>query len=308
MIVDFENTIHVSDSIITFGNFDGVHKGHKLIINELKKISNKENLKSVLVTFNPHTAFITQDGGMNHKIITPYDYKISLLKNESIDFISVVDFNLLFSKITHDLFLDKIIEKYNPRIILIGYDNRFGYKAKGNFNSLSKSSKILSKNIKVVSLDKLRKSDIEIKSSAIKDYISSGNVKFANKALGRKYKLFGKIVKGKSLGNLLGFPTANLEVSNKQQIIPKVGVYYVNFVIGNNRFKSLCNIGYKPTFGNNNKLSIETHILSKEKFVLYNLDVEIEFIDYVREEIKFSSTDFLIEQINKDIKKVNKIN
>ena len=308
MIIDFENTIHVSDSIITFGNFDGVHKGHKLIINELKKISNKENLKSVLVTFNPHTAFITQDDSINHKVITPHDYKISLLKNESIDFISVIDFNLLFSKITYDLFLDKIIEKYNPRIILIGYDNRFGYKAQGNFNSLSKSSKILSKNIKVLSLDKLRKSDIEIKSSAIKDYISSGNVKFANEALGRKYKLFGKIVKGKSLGNLLGFPTANLEVSNKQQIIPKVGVYYVNFVIGNNRFKSLCNIGYKPTFGNNNKLSIETHILSKENFDLYNLDVEIEFIDYIREEIKFSSTEFLIEQINKDIKKVNKIN
>ena len=308
MIINFNDNVNIKKSIVTFGNFDGVHIGHKFIINELKKISSYKKAKSILITFNPHTNSIINKKIDIHQLITDYDYKIDLLDKEMIDFISIVDFNVNFSKITYTSFVNEILQKYNPSHILIGYDNKFGYKAEGNFESLTKYIKSISRDIKVLTLNEVKQGSMKVKSSIIKGFINSGDIKIVNKMLGRKFKLFGKIVKGNKVGNMLGFPTANLEVLNKQQIIPKVGVYYVNFVVGKNRYKSLCNIGFKPTFGNDNKLSIETHILNEEEFDLYNLNVELEFIDYIRDEIKFKNKDFLIEQINKDIIKVNKIN
>ena len=308
MIINFHDDKKIKNSVVTFGNFDGVHIGHKFIIDELKRISSYAKAKSILITFNPHTSSIINNHIDRHTLITTHDYKIDLLSKELIDFISIVDFNEAFSKVAYTSFVDQILLKYNPSHILIGYDNRFGYKAQGNFESLTNYIKSTSKDIKVLSLNEIKQQTIKVKSSIIKNLIESGNIKLVNSMLGRKFKLFGNIVEGTKVGNMLGFPTANLEVSNKQQIIPKVGVYCVNFVVGKNRYKSLCNIGYKPTFGNNNNLSIETHILSEENFDLYNSYVEIEFIDYIRDEIKFKNKDFLIEQINKDIIKVNKIN
>jgi len=308
MLVNFKDNISLDKSILTVGNFDGVHEGHKFIINQMKKISLNENLTSVLITFNPHTRYITDKENDNFKTLTTFQYKIKLLEEFNIDYISIIDFDLEFSRIKYDLFIEKIIKRYNPKAILLGYDSNFGFQGKGNFTSLSKYISNKSYNIKSILGKKLDKEDYIIKSSIIKEHIQNGKINLANKLLGRKFKLFGIIIKGDSIGASIGFPTANLQVLNKQQIIPKVGVYYVNFMVGNNNYKGICNIGYRPTFEINKSISIETHILYKDNINLYNKNVEIEFINFIRYEKKFESKELLVSQIKKDINYVKKIN
>jgi len=309
MIINYNEDNRVKESVLTLGNFDGVHNGHKFLISKMNDIANNLNLKSVLITFNPHTRFITDfDDKESFRIITDSKYKIDLLKELNIDYISVVEFDLEISKIDYRDFIDQIVSKYNPKVLLLGYDNKFGYKGMGNYESVKSYISDKSYSMKVELVDRYLDDKQKTKSSIIKKYILDGNIKQANHSLGRTFKISGSIVKGYELGNTLGFPTANLHLENKQQIIPKVGVYYVNFRVGINNYKSLCNIGYSPTFKKDKKLSIETHILNEKNIDLYGEYAEIEFIDFIREEEEFSSKELLINQINKDISLINKIN
>ena len=306
MLIKFKNNQKIDKSVIVIGNFDGVHIGHKFLIKKMKTISSKMNLKSILITFDPHTRHITNSNNRSLKLITDSNYKIELLQNLKVDYISVIDFDLEFSKITYETFIDQIVLKYNPKVILLGYDNKFGFKGLGNYKTILDHINKKSYTVEVQQLDKFIYNDKIIKSSLLKKYILEGNIKVVNELLERKFKIYGKVIKGKKIGNLLGFPTANLLLGNKQQIIPKVGVYYVNFKVGKDNYKSLCNIGYRPTFEKDKKLSIETHILNKKNIDLYGKFVEIEFLDFIREEKEFRNKELLINQINKDISLVNK--
>ena len=302
-VVQF-NDFKISDkTILTFGNFDGLHIGHSSLIEKMMRLANKHNLKSVLITFNPHTKTVLNKNGEN-KIITPYPFKVKLFDKYCIDYLSIIDFDKIFSKIEADMFIDKILKCYNPSYILIGYDNRFGYKGKGCYEFLN--NYISSKDIQIIRFDEYYSDGKLIKSSLIKEALLDGNVKKASCFLGRKFSLYGKIVKGKGRGRLLGFPTANLKLSYKEQIIPKVGLYYVNFVDENKSYKALCNIGYRPTFDNDKMLSIESYIIEDGNFNLYNKDIRIEFLEYLREESTFDSKEELIRQIKNDIACIKK--
>ena len=221
MIINFNEDYKVEESVLTLGNFDGVHNGHKFLISKMNDIANNLDLKSVLITFNPHTRFITDfNNNKSFKIITDLQYKIDLLKELNIDYISVVDFDLEFSKRDYRDFIDQIVSKYNPRVVLLGYDNKFGYKGMGNYESVKSYIADKSYNMKVELVDRYLDDNQKTKSSIIKKYILDGNIKQANHSLGRRFKISGHIVKGYELGNTLGFPTANLHLENKQQISP----------------------------------------------------------------------------------------
>ncbi len=308
MIIDFKENKKIQSSVLTLGNFDGVHNGHKFLINKLNFIASDLNLKSVLITFDPHTRCVVDSKKTPLKIITDSSYKVELLEKLNIDYISVIKFDLEFSKITYQDFIDQIISKYNPKVLLLGYDNKFGFKGMGTYKTIQEYINKKSYKVKVKMVDMFQENNKRIKSSIIKKYLQNGDIKKVNYSLGRKFKIFGKVIKGYKIGSALGFPTANLYLENKQQIIPKVGVYYVNFRVGKYKYKSLCNIGYSPTFKKDKELSIETHILNEQNIDLYGKYVEVEFIDFIRDEEKFSNKELLINQINKDISLVNKIN
>ena len=303
-LVDFNNYRLRDKSILTFGNFDGVHLGHDELIKKLLYIAKKNSLKSVLITFEPHTRSVIDSNKIN-SIITPYAVKIELLTEYNMDYISTINFNKEFSKVTANIFIDNILAFYNPSIILIGYDNRFGYKGKGDYTFLNTYLK--GKNIEVIRFDKCNFNDLVIKSSLVKNSIKRGDIEGASSYLGRDFSLYGTIIKGKSRGRILGFPTANLELLDEEQIIPKVGLYYVNFVDGYESYKALCNIGHRPTFDNDDVLSIESYVIENDNFNFYGKKIRIEFLKYVRDEIAFASKKELMDQIKNDIISVKKV-
>ena len=300
-IIDFNDSdICISSSVVTLGNFDGLHLGHIDLINKLiSECADIDNSKSILITFNPHTQEIINPN-KNIKLITPHKEKEKILCNYDIDYISIIEFNDQFSKLSPGEFIDLIISKYNPKTIILGYDSRFGYRGEGNYSFIKKY--LSNKNIKVLKNKSYALNDTIIKSSLVKKIINDGDIESANTYLGRRFSLFGKIIKGDKIGSLIGFPTANLYLNNKQQIIPKVGVYCVTLFFDNAEYKALCNIGYRPTFFENGELSIESYILNYNDSDLYDKEVRIKFDFHIRGEKKFENKEALVKQINKDIR------
>ena len=299
-IIKFNETIKTTSSVVIFGNFDGVHLGHQSLIDDLIKYGH--NKIKILVTFHPHTQTIVKNTN-SLKLITLYEDKLKLLSTFNIDYISTINFNKSFSKLSPEKFIDTIINKYNPQTIIMGYDNNFGFKGKGNYNFLKKY--LFDKNIDLYQNKPFSLNGSIIKSSLIKELIINGDIKSANNYLGRKFKLSGKITNGNKIGKKIGFPTANLKLEDKQQIIPKVGVYSVNLLVGTRKYKALCNIGYRPTFFEKGKLSIESYIVNHNQLDLYNTYISLEFNFFIREERKFNNKEGLVKQIKKDIEVLN---
>ena len=289
----------VKKSILTFGNFDGIHLGHKYLINHLISLSNKNGLKSVLITFDPHTNAILSN--KNFKVITPFSKKKEILVRYDIDIICKINFDKEFSKLDADSFMDIIIKKYNPKIILIGYDNFFGYRKSGSYNYLKKSNKY--KNIEIMALDQYKLHNENVKSSIIKDMLISKNISKVNTFIGRSFSIHGKVVRGEKLSDITGFKTANIKLINNEQLIPGNGVYSVSLMIGNNNYLSVCNIGYCPTIKDGKTISIEIHVID-EDFDIYDKNVTIFFNFFIRNEMKFLTINDLKKQILKDIKSV----
>ena len=299
-VINFNNKLDNINSIITLGNFDGVHLGHKQLINNLiDKRLEKTGLSSILITFNPHTQFVI-NRNKKFKLIDSYESKIKQLKKYNIDYISIIDFDKSFSKLSAKDFIDTIVRKYNPSSIIIGYDSKFGYKGEGDYTFLKK---YLSRHdIDVLQNKSYSYNGEIIKSSFIKRLIEKGDIESVNKYLDREFTLSGVVVKGDKIGKSLGFPTANLDLKNKEQIIPKVGVYYVTLVVDNVEYKALCNIGYRPTFFENGDLVIESYIVEHGDFNLYDKKIDIKFNSYIRDEKTFNNKEDLVKQIKKDIK------
>ena len=283
-------------SILTFGNFDGVHLGHKYLINQLLLLSNENNLKSVLITFDPHTNAILLN--KDFKVITPYSKKKDILLECNIDIVCRINFNNKFSRLNADQFMDILIKKYNPKIILIGYDNFFGYKKSGSYNYLKNSHKY--KNIEILALNQYKLNDRNVKSSIIKDLLLNGNITQVNNFIGRLFSVNGEVIRGEKVSDLTGFKTANIKLINNEQLIPGNGVYSVNLMIDGCSYMSVCNIGYCPTIKDGKTISLEIHVID-EDFDIYDKNVIIFFNFFIRNEIKFSNIDDLKNQILKDI-------
>ena len=289
------------NTIITIGNYDGIHKGHIFLLKKLTDIAKANNLDSVLITFNPHTKSIINK--TSFKVLTTFNDKIDLSHNLKIDFLCEVKFNEIIRKLSYKEFIDIVIKKYNPSIILIGYDNKFGNNRNGDFEVLNDYLK--ETDIEVLKCKEYNSSDYKVNTTKIKENINNYNISLANNLLGRKYTIKGKVIKGENNGKSIGFPTANIKINTFEQLIPPNGVYSVTLKVGTNKYSSICNIGYCPTIKKNCMFtSIEVHVIN-ENLELYNKNVIVEFIDFIRKEKKFNSKEDLIKQIKKDILKVN---
>jgi len=275
----------VNNTILTFGNFDGLHLGHFKLIEKMINLSLQYKSKSILLTFSPHTSQILNPEG-NYKILTSYNQKKQILSNTKLNFICEVNFNLQFSNMLPEQFIDLLIDKYSPKYIVLGYDNKFGKNGTGSIDTLMNKAKY--KMIKFIKINPYKFNDKIIKSSLIRDYIVDGNIILANKYLNRPYQLIGEVVKGESIGKKIGFPTANIKILNKEQLIPKNGVYSVTLIVANNKKNAICNIGYRPTIKFSNKITIEVHVIN-EDLKLYGKIVKINFNHFIRDEIKFEN-------------------
>lgn len=290
-------------TFIVLGSFDGIHQGHKALIQNAVEAAKEYNealedeklrAKVMVCTFRNHPLF-TINKDLAPKLIMSNEQKIDVLHELGVDIVNLIDFDEKFMKISPEKFIFNLKDCYNVKGITVGFNYRFGYKNLGDVDLLKTLSGSL--NFKLVVMDPVIIEEEIVSSSAIRYLIQEGNIEKANKFLGRPFTLSGKIIKGRQLGRTIGFPTINLDYSRKF-IIPKGGVYYTHVNYKEIIYKGITNVGYNPTV-QGKKLSIETYILDFNESI-YDEVVQLYFISKIRDEKKFSSIDSLKDQLEKD--------
>ena len=292
-INEFSST---DNTILTIGTFDGVHLGHQKVLERLTNTAIENNLKSTVLTFFPHPrTILNPDKPL--KLINSVKERTELLNRSKVDNLIIHPFDKNFSELDPEKYVVEIlVKKLKAKIILIGYDHKFGKNRTADITDL----KIYGKKygFKVIEIKAKEISNIAISSTKIRKAISEGNISTAKKYLGYDFSLSGKIVHGKSIGRTLGFPTANIEVKEEYKLLPKNGVYLIQSVINHNKYFGMMNIGIKPTIKESSK-TIEVNFFDFEGD-LYHKNIEVNIKKFIRDEIKFDSLELLKSQILKD--------
>jgi len=293
-ISDFKN---VSRPILTTGTFDGVHFGHKIIIDRLKEIAKNQNGESVLLTFSPHPRMVLFPDDHNLQLINTLDEKIKLLEKAGIDHLIIHPFTKAFSRISSMQFVrDIIVNELNIYKLVIGYNHHFGRNREGSFDHLKQYAPLYGFEVEEISAQLI--DDVSISSTKIRKALLSGNVSKAADYLGYNYTLQGRVIEGQQIGRTLGFPTANLMVLDESKLVPKDGVYAVHVEVTGQPFKAMMNIGNNPSL-KLKKHSLEVHIFDFDSDI-YNEQIEVCFIKHIREEISFDNLDALKIQLEQD--------
>ena len=288
--------------VLTIGNFDGVHRGHLVLFDRVKKLAGDIRGQSVVMTFEPHPIKVVKPGN-GPKLITPVEQKLKLIDAAGIDVILCLPFNREFAAISaHDFVQDLLVKKIGVKEIVVGYDYNFGSGRQGNIDLLRKMGNDLGFNIHVV--DPIHLNNTLVSSTSIRNLVQEGNISEAKRLLGRDYQISGVVKTGMGRGGReLGFPTANL--TPVDELIPKKGVYAVKAYINDVEYNGVCNIGVNPTFGGTS-LSIETYILDFSRYIVGE-KFTIKFISRLRDEETFKSRDELARQIEKDVARARKV-
>ena len=289
-------------SLVSVGNFDGVHRAHAHVLGEIVQRTGQNRAKAVAVTFEPHPARILRpDSGL--KLLTPTPEKLRLLEGTGIDAVLMLPFGRDLSLMTPRQFAERILKKkLHAREVHEGYNFRFGHKAVGDINLLSQLGREMGFEVKVYPEQTLRGEPVS--SSHIRKLIGEGRVSRARHLLARPFCILGAPGRGRGLGSKYTVPTINL--ARYEELVPKDGVYITCTRVGSERFDSVTNIGNRPTFGADS-FAIETHLLNFHPLELTpESEVEICFLDRLRDEIRFPSVEALREQIARDVKKAKR--
>ena len=283
--------------VIAIGNFDGIHLGHQKVINEARKKAKSKKLPFGIITFEPVPVMYFNSKIKNHRINSLEQKKIQL-KKLKLDFLIIIKFNKIFSSLTAEKFIKEIIyNKTKCSFLYVSKNFKFGYKRKGNIQTLKKYEKLY--NFKCLIIRPYKKNKKIISSTLIRKKIINGKIREANTLLNREWNIKGKVIKGRQLGRKIGFPTCNLQLND--YIVPRNGVYAVKVKGSNFNKKGIANVGFRPTI-NGKKLLLETNIFGIDKN-LYNKEIDISFKKFIRREKKFKDLEHLKKQIKIDIKK-----
>ena len=280
------------NTALALGFFDGVHFAHKTLIKKTVEIANKNGLKSALITFMESPYYILT--GKKASYITLTDEKIELIKALGIDDIYILDFNKYKSMQAVDYINHILIEHFHPKYIVTGFNHRFGANKQGDCKLLSSYNK----NFNYIEISPIFENNILISSTNIKKFITDGKIELANKMLNRNFSITGKVVCGQQIARKLGYNTANIILDTKL-IRPKHGVYFGYSYFEDKKFPSLINFGIRPSVDKNLIETLEVHLLNFNGN-LYSKMLKVEFLKFVRGEIKFSNLDELKQQINSD--------
>ena len=298
------------NAVITIGTFDGVHLGHRQIIDRLKSEAKKINGETVIITFHPHPRKIVSSAILGIRLINTLDEKIELLDKLGIDHLVVVPFTDAFAHQPAEEYVkDFLIDKFHPQTIIIGYDHRFGRERIGDYRLLEKSAETYGFALKEISQHTL--AEISISSTNIREAILHGDMGTSNNLLGYNFSFDGLVVHGNKLGRKLGYPTANLKIENEEKIIPGDGIYavYVGVKgepqkVNNNlkdelaQYKGMMSIGFRPTVDGKKRV-IEVNIFDFDKEI-YGEIIRVYVKKYLRPEVKYDSLPELVTQIDKD--------
>ena len=285
-----------SPTVATIGFFDGVHLGHRFLIQQVKVAATQTGWQSSIITFPVHPRQVIQSEFQPQLLSSPEE-KIELLASTGVDNCILLPFTRELSQLTAYEFMQLLYDKYKVRMLVIGYDHRFGHNRTETFEDYCRYGRELG--IHIMQASAYTQEQDKVSSSAIRRALQTGDIRTATKFLGYHYYLEGTVVDGYKVGRKIGFPTANLRVDFPNKLIPSIGVYAVYVYVNGEKHKGMLNIGYRPTINNGTDLSIEVHILDFQGDI-YHQKMRIEFIDFLRHEEKFNSVDELILQMQKD--------
>jgi riboflavin kinase/FMN adenylyltransferase len=286
--------------VIATGFFDGVHLGHRFVIERLVQAARDRGDESMVVTFWPHPRNVLQDDARNLRLLTSLLEKKDILHGLGVDRIEVLPFTREFSRLTtKEYFKDYVIGRFGGKAVLLGYDNRVG----SDLLTPDEIGRIAEE----AGLDVIRTDSVSVpggvvvSSTKIREALSSGNVESAAAMLGYDYSLVGVVVAGNHLGRTIGFPTANIRLYEPLKLLPGNGVYSVEVESLGRKFRGMCNIGTRPTVNSGTDTTVETNIFDFDEDI-YGLDLKVTFLTKIREERRFESLDALKTQLEQDRK------
>jgi len=294
VIEDNFNTKLIYKTYIALGSFDGVHLGHMSLIKKTVELSRLNKCKSMVFTFKNHPLTIVKPE-LAPKLLMTNDVKISILESVGVDMVNFVEFSNEFMRYSPIQFITKLVDCYNVKGVIVGFNYRFGYKNLGDIKLLEQLSKELNFELHIV--EPVMYQGEVISSTRIRTLISEGNIETANEMLITPYFLEGVIIKGKQIGRTIGFPTINL-LLEPMILFPKPGVYFTTVNVKDKKYKGITDIGTNPTF-HGDKISIETYILDFNEDI-YGEKIKLFFVKWMRDEIKFNSKEGLIDQLELD--------
>jgi len=293
--IDFETGVGL-------GNFDGLHVGHMALVNTLVNESRLNRYKSLLYTFTKHPEHVLNPGNRT-PLITNTEKKIQLLNESPLDYLYLEEFNEVYSRTEPEDFIKNIlVGKLNARLVVAGYDYKFGHKGKGDVKTLVEYGKKY--NLKVIIISPIKVDNIIVSSTKIREYISKGDMEKVFKLLGRHYSITGEVQTGRQMGGKIGCPTANLHPESGLAL-PQKGVYITKTLLDGDFYPSITNVGKNPTFGNNSDIKVETHIINFDRNI-YNRNLEVFFLERLRGEKRYKSPAELTRQIYSDIEAAKK--
>ncbi len=283
-------------TILTLGTFDGVHVGHKKIISRLLQTAKDENCESAVLTFFPHPRMVLQSDS-DIRLLNTIEEKADLLAEIGLDNLIIHPFDKAFSRLTAEEFVKSVlVDQCKIEKIIIGHDHRFGRNRTATIDDLIEYGNVYGFGVEQLSAEEV--DEVSVSSTKIREALNQGDMKKANEYLGYNYFLTAKVVKGRQLGRTIGFPTANLDVSESYKLIPKVGVYVAKAVIDGVEYRGMMSIGTNPTVDGQD-LSVEVNFLDFEGD-LYGKELKVEILHRLRDEEKFASIEILKDEIAKD--------
>jgi riboflavin kinase / FMN adenylyltransferase len=310
---DIEELPAFRNAVITIGTFDGVHMGHRQIIEKIKSVAAKTGGETVIITFHPHPRKVVSSTILGIRLINTLDEKLKLLDQLGVDHVVVVPFTDAFANQPAEIYLeDFLVGKFHPHTIIIGYDHRFGKERKGDYLLLEKMA--VAYNYKLQEIPKHVINEIGISSTKIREALLEGRIEVADKLLGYEFFFTGTVVHGDKLGRKLGYPTANLKIQDEEKIIPGNGIYAVYAELMSEkdkeavgkpaettkpvRYKGMMSIGFRPTVDGKKRV-VEVNIFDFDQEI-YDRQLTVYVKKYLRPEVKFDSLEDLVKQIDQD--------
>ena len=286
------------NAVVTIGSFDGVHIGHQKLLNRAKYLAEEIGGEDIIVTFHPHPRSIIYPKDNTLRLLSTLEEKLRLFEQCKVSNVVIVPFTFEFSQMDPREYIERfLINGFNPAYLILGYDHKFGFNRQGDIQLLRQYEQ--EGKFRIIEIKQQEIDEITISSTKIRRAITEGNIKESTMYLGHYYNIMGKVVKGDSLGEKIGFPTANIQVSVKDKLIPNEGIYAVYVWIDDQRFGGMLYIGNRPTIGDKLQTTVEVNIFDFSGS-LYNETLVVEFVDFIRSDKKFDSLEGLTNQLYMD--------